>query len=115
MIVKIMNIMTIAMIVMITRTITSMIAVTVNCHQKLNWEIKTWKPNSRLEAIFCLYFCHWPTIHSSQGKNSMHLKKWLLDLVAFGEDRSSSFDSLDDFDSLNHDDNDDKKDSPSSF
>ena len=45
----------------------------------------------------------------------MHLKKWLLDLVAFGEDRSSSFDSLDDFDSLNHDDNDDKKDSPSSF
>ena len=38
-IVKIVNIMTIAMIVMITR----MIAVTVNCHQKLNWEIKTWK------------------------------------------------------------------------
>ena len=42
-IVKIVNIMTIAMIVMITRMITRMIAVTVNCHQKLNWEIKTWK------------------------------------------------------------------------
>ena len=42
-IMMIMFIMTIAMIVMITRMITRMIAVTVNCHQKLNWEIKTWK------------------------------------------------------------------------